>query len=79
MNRYITFLKQEIIRHPDYKSAMKKNDIALIRLNERVTFNENIRPACLRTAISDIREGAELIIIGWGTISEKGSLVLIIK
>lgn len=33
--------------HPDYRNKSNYNDIGLIRLNGKVTFNEYIRPACL--------------------------------
>jgi len=43
----IDFLVDEIIIHPDYVSTSNYNDIALIRLNKPVKFNNHIRPACL--------------------------------
>lgn len=43
----IKFRVAERKKHPDYKSKSKYNDIALLRLETDVTFNEYIRPACL--------------------------------
>lgn len=39
----------ERISHPDYVSKSKYNDIALLKLNKIVAFNEHIRPACLNS------------------------------
>lgn len=38
---------EEIIRHDGYIEATKQNDIALLRLNQTITFNEFARPICL--------------------------------
>ena len=42
----------EIIAHPQYVSKNKNfyNDIALLRLERKITFQPNIRPACLADA-----------------------------
>lgn len=59
----IRFNVAERIRHPDYTSKYKYNDIALLRLNETVTFNDYIRPACL-PEFSSIASHA--FATGWG-------------
>lgn len=61
-------IPQEIIRHPDYSSRTKVNDIALLRVDSGVKFSGNIRPACLRTELTDVSPSAHLLITGWGTI-----------
>lgn len=43
----IDFNISERIRHPDYILPAKYNDIALIKLDRPVTFNQFVRPACL--------------------------------
>lgn len=35
------------IEHPDYKTSSHYNDIALVKLERKIIFNEFIRPACL--------------------------------
>lgn len=57
---------QEIIRHPDFSSLKKNNNIALIRLAESVDFTENIQPACLYTDKGDLSPNVKLTVIGWG-------------
>lgn len=37
----------ERIVHPKYSSKTKYNDIALLKLTEKVKFTEYVRPACL--------------------------------
>lgn len=55
----------EIYTHPNYSIGGHYYDIALIRLNERVEFNTNIRPACLwQTYRINSTKG---IAIGWGS------------
>lgn len=43
----VDFNISERIKHPDYNLPAKYNDIALIKLDRPVTFNQFIRPACL--------------------------------
>ncbi|KAF5299293.1 hypothetical protein FQA39_LY02466 [Lamprigera yunnana] len=38
---------EEVILHPDYNKRYSLHDIGLIRLNEDVSYDENIRPICL--------------------------------
>nr|XP_018916831.1 PREDICTED: serine protease snake-like [Bemisia tabaci] len=54
---------ERTIVHPDYRDDRKYNDIALIRLERKVTFSASIRPSCLH-------QGGELHRLpeatGWG-------------
>lgn len=59
------------MRHPDYKSGTKKNDIALIRVAERIKFTDNIRPACLQTNPNDVLPNTKLYVTGWGSTSSE--------
>lgn len=43
MNRSV----EEIFLHPDFQPNNYNNDIALLKLTERVEFNELIHPVCL--------------------------------
>lgn len=56
---------EDFIQHPDYNIAMKKNDIALIKLKTPVTFNKtSIFPACLDQIDNVPNENATAS--GWG-------------
>lgn len=71
---------QEIIRHPSYKSRAKNDDIALLRLTTPIEFNEYMRPACLRTVLSDIEPDVELFVTGWGsTKAERKDTLFVIS
>lgn len=57
----------ENIVHPGYNRASHYNDIALIKLNRLIQFNENVRPLCLPVNSDPIRN--KLIATGWGRTS----------
>ncbi|EDW67843.2 serine protease grass [Drosophila virilis] len=66
---------EKFILHEKYDAKQVTNDIALLRLNETVTFEKHIRPICL--PISDeLKQQAESLpnyfVTGWGT-TENGS------
>lgn len=56
---------KEIILHPDVNLPELLNDIALIKLDEKVTFGKFVRPACLYSG-TDKKENDTVIITGWG-------------
>ncbi|XP_028171689.1 serine protease snake-like [Ostrinia furnacalis] len=56
---------RHIHTHPDYKSPVKYNDIALIELATDVVFEDAIRPACLWTK-DGFRDYEKAIATGWG-------------
>lgn len=33
--------------HPDYSRATLQNDVAILKLTQKITFTENIKPICL--------------------------------
>lgn len=67
---------QQIIQHPEYKASTKKNDIALIRVSERIKFTDNIRPACLQTDLNDVLPDVGLYVTGWGSTSAERKPIL---
>lgn len=52
--------------HPSYKSSEKYNDIALIRLQKEIKFNEFVRPACLNTEPLQSLQWKQAIASGFG-------------
>jgi secreted trypsin-like serine protease len=56
------------IVHESWRPALIQNDIAVIKLVSRVTFNANISPACL--APSSIGAGIDVTVTGWGKPSD---------
>lgn len=53
-----------IIRHPDYKPPAMYNDIALLKLQTAITFNRQVRPACLYQQYGSVPTQAW--VSGWG-------------
>lgn len=59
------------ITHERYKNSRKYYDIALLRLDRKVIFNQYIRPACLPDSFEvDVRNKA--IASGWGRTQYRG-------
>ncbi|KAI9999734.1 hypothetical protein NQD34_011577 [Periophthalmus magnuspinnatus] len=55
--------------HPEYNNHDKNhmdNDIALIKLPEPITFNQNVMPICLPSEIHDIITGDTGVVSGYG-------------
>ncbi|XP_037050892.1 phenoloxidase-activating factor 1-like isoform X2 [Bradysia coprophila] len=65
-------------KHEHFSFEARKNDIALIKLEKRITFSNRILPACLRTSSNDLPWNQELIVTGWG-ITEDGNLSDVLK
>lgn len=64
---------RQIEPHPDYKiwdvsSTSSDADIAIVRLREKVTFTQFIRPACLWESSKDVKEivNKKGVMVGWG-------------
>lgn len=60
----------QIISHPAYESKTKYNDIVLFKLASSITFNPNVRPACLNTESNLAWDKA--IVIGFGQVASDG-------
>jgi len=59
--------------HPQWDSNTLSNDLALIRLPERITFSDVIRPACLPSPGQTADPGMLVTPIGWGRPSDSAS------
>ncbi|XP_063917040.1 serine protease persephone-like [Zophobas morio] len=65
----------DITVHKQYKWQEKFNDIALVELEKKVAFGDNIRPACLYTKNDDPKK---LVVTGWGAVglgAERSSIL----
>lgn len=60
--------------HPSYKNSEKYNDIALIRLQKQIKFNEFVRPACLNTEPLQSLHWKQAIASGFGKTQYGSSL-----
>ena len=56
---------KNIIRHPNYSFTASYNDIALIELDRKVSFSDNVQPACLFS--KDDVPSSGLKVTGWGS------------
>ncbi|XP_060570486.1 atrial natriuretic peptide-converting enzyme-like isoform X2 [Ruditapes philippinarum] len=52
--------------HKLYNSHTVDNDIALIRLKEKVLYNDHVRPICLPKTAKRLPVGTRCTVIGWG-------------
>ncbi|XP_076295163.1 anionic trypsin isoform X2 [Lasioglossum baleicum] len=75
--RGISTKVNKMIRHPGYKPPSMYDDIAVVKLNEVIGFNKNVRPACLYLRYDSVPTQAW--VSGWGVTEfgdEEGSNTL---
>lgn len=56
------------IRNPQYKPPSQYHDIALLKLERNVEFNEWIRPSCLPYSLPDSGPDGKATATGWGDV-----------
>uniref|UniRef100_A0A1L8DQW0 Putative trypsin-like serine protease n=1 Tax=Nyssomyia neivai TaxID=330878 RepID=A0A1L8DQW0_9DIPT len=61
---------REIVRHPEYKSSSKYNDIAVMKLDGRPRLGKFVRPACLWQTPNI--NYTKTVATGWGQIDFSG-------
>ncbi|XP_023173479.2 trypsin [Drosophila hydei] len=61
----------EVITHPKYNARNYDNDIAIIKLDEPVEFNEVLHPVCMPTPGRSFK-GETGVVTGWGAIKVGG-------
>ncbi|KAM6897139.1 chymotrypsin-like protease CTRL-1 [Xenentodon cancila] len=64
----------QVIIHPKYNDTLFNNDIALMKLDAPVTYNNYIRPICLASSSSQFHNGTSCWATGWGDIRKGESL-----
>ncbi|XP_020645030.3 transmembrane protease serine 2 [Pogona vitticeps] len=63
----------KIISHPDYDSTSKTNDVALMKLQTPLVFNEFIGPVCLPNSGMMFQPEQKCWISGWGALQQRGN------
>ncbi|XP_023363361.1 transmembrane protease serine 11D [Otolemur garnettii] len=67
---------RRIIIHDSYRPATHENDIAVVELENSVTFDKNIRRVCLPEAAQNILPGSPAFVTGWGALEYGGTTVI---
>ncbi|KAK5618783.1 hypothetical protein CRENBAI_011675 [Crenichthys baileyi] len=60
----------QVIKHPNYDSDTKDNDVTLLQLSSPVEFTDYIRPVCLAADGSVFQDGQDSWVTGWGAIDQ---------
>lgn len=71
-----------IVKHNDYvlDSRGVKNDIAILKLCQPVTFGEFIQPVCLpKKQLRPQDFSSELTVVGWGSERDSGPTVAALR
>ena len=71
-NEFTSVDVAEIINHPNYDSRTTDNDYAILRLENRVTFNNKVSPACLPADLSSTYANVLATATGWGSLRFEG-------
>lgn len=61
-----------IIKHPQYNAPSSYHDVALLKLESKLTFSSSILPACLQTTKELTTAQKSLTALGWGKIDFVG-------
>uniref|UniRef100_F7A010 Transmembrane serine protease 11D n=1 Tax=Monodelphis domestica TaxID=13616 RepID=F7A010_MONDO len=70
---------KNIIIHPNYTPASHENDIALVELTNRITFNKNVHKICLPEANLIIPPGTRVYVTGWGSQISGGNSAYLLR
>ncbi|XP_039633777.1 enteropeptidase [Perca fluviatilis] len=63
-----------IVIHPQYNRQTKQADIAMMHLQQPISFTEVVQPVCLPADGQGFTAGTRCWIAGWGRTEEQGSL-----
>lgn len=66
-----SIVAEEICNHRGYKSG-DENDIALIKLKNKVNITRTVSPVCLPQAMEELPDNHDLYAVGWGHTSLAG-------
>merc|ERR1712050_229827 len=65
-----TFSASKLIKHENFGNGNMRYDIALIKLNRKVQFNEYVRTACMPSPNEYFVGQTNCIVSGWGGLNE---------
>lgn len=71
----VEYIVDRIVLHPEYNSIDLQDDIAILKLANRVTYTNSIQPACLwPEAQVELKNvvGKKGFVVGWGLTEEDG-------
>ncbi|XP_028450431.1 enteropeptidase [Perca flavescens] len=68
-----------IVIHPQYNRQTKQADIAMMHLQQPISFTEVVQPVCLPADGQDFTAGTRCWIAGWGRTEEQGSLLDVLQ
>ncbi|XP_053559001.1 transmembrane protease serine 9 [Bombina bombina] len=61
---------KNMIQHPHFNPLTLDFDVAVLELTSPLTFNKNIQPVCLPSALQKFPAGWKCMISGWGNVKE---------
>ena len=62
------FTVDRVVLHKDHTNVYGGNDIALLYVNETITYTDIIKPACLPTSADEYNTRSRCFLVGWGKI-----------
>ncbi|XP_070383860.1 trypsin-like isoform X2 [Dermacentor albipictus] len=63
---------EDMIHHPRFQWTTFRNDIALVKVEKPLSFDDHVRPVCLPKKRMHL-EGREGMVSGWGLTAENGT------
>ncbi|XP_049645811.1 transmembrane protease serine 11B-like protein [Suncus etruscus] len=76
---YMLHYVQEIIIHENYFYGKHRNDIAIIKLTEKVSFKNDVHRVCLPEATQIFPPGDGVVVTGWGALSYNGEYPVLLQ
>jgi len=70
-----TVFPSQIVIHPNFDKPFPSNDIALVKLSQKLTFNSYVKPVCLPSSrtLSSTFSDVFVTFAGWGRTSTNGT------
>ncbi|KFO20447.1 Transmembrane protease serine 11B [Fukomys damarensis] len=76
---YLQHYVQQIIIHEGYVKGEHHDDIAIIRLTEKVLFKNDVHRVCLPEATQTFMPGEGAVVTGWGALSYDGKFPVLLQ